>query len=169
MAEQQSTSASRFEIEEDRAWQERFWTAQRIAWVVMALFILAALVGLTGKGGPLASATAQTPGGSIEYPRIARWQSDELLTVKLPPGASGEVELELSSAFIETFAVQTIKPEPSGAVATGTGHRFTFDVDGGGSKVIQFQLQAANPVLFQPVRASIEGSRPAEMTVTVLP
>lgn len=169
MAEKQQ-QARGLQVEEDRAWQEKFWTAQRIAWVLMALFIFAALVGFTGKGGAFASATAQTPAGMIEYPRITRWQSDELLTVKLPSAASGEVQLELSNSFVELFAVQSIKPEPSKAVATATGHRFTFDVErGGGPKLIQFQIQAENPALLQPMTAMIGTSQPAQMTVTVLP
>lgn len=158
------------EVQEDRAWQEKFWTAQRVAWVAMALFIVTALLGFTGKGGPLASATASVPGASVHYPRITRWQSDELLTVTLPPSASGEVNLELSSSFIELFAVQSVRPQPSKSVATPSGHRFTFDVSGGGEpKVIQFQVQAENPVLFQRVSATIGNSEQARMGVTVLP
>lgn len=136
----------------------------------MSLVVVAALLGLTGKGGPLASATVRTHAGSIEYPRISRWQSNDHLTVTLPPEASGEVEVRLSNAFVELFAVQAITPEPSRAAAVAGGHRFTFDVDrAGGPKVLQFQISASNPRLEQKVAIAIGGSAPAELTITVLP
>lgn len=65
---------TRLDVDDDRAFQEKFWTFQRVAWALMALILLAALAGTTGSGGPLAHAEASGPGGSIEYPRIARWQ-----------------------------------------------------------------------------------------------
>lgn len=77
------TDRGNFEVEEDRTFQERFWTAQRFAWSAMGLFIVAALAGATGSGGPLADAVAETPGGTIEYPRIARWQAAERMTVRV--------------------------------------------------------------------------------------
>lgn len=169
MAEQK-TAGSGLEVREDRGWQERFWTSQRVAWIAMALFILAAMAGLTGMGGPLASASADLGGGTIEYPRITRWQADDQLQVRVEPASTGNVELTLSPQFVQTFAISSIQPEPKDARATTSGHRFVFETDqGGGERVIVFNLRASRPVLGQQVAASLGDGTPAQMTITVLP
>lgn len=158
-----------FQVGEDRDWQERAWTAQRIAWVAMALFIVAAAAGVTGKGGPIASASAELAGGSIEYPRITRWQTDEQVTVRLAKTAPARVELLLSPQFVKLFGVNSIEPEPSEVRATPRGHLFTFDTEAGGERVIAFNVRAANPVLAQPIGASLGNTPPERLFVTVLP
>lgn len=45
---------SEFDLESDRPFQVKFWRFQRVAWMVLALVLLTALLGLTGKGGPFA-------------------------------------------------------------------------------------------------------------------
>lgn len=170
MVDEQSRSDGGLDVAEDRSWQERFWTVQRVGWVLMAMFIIAAVAGITGKGGPVASATARTPAGEIDYPRIARWQTDELLVVRLGPAMSGKVDVAVSREFTELFTVGSIVPQPTSSVATGDGQRFTFDVGGGkGSKAIALQITPANPVLFQPMSVTIANSKPARIGVTVLP
>lgn len=166
---QTKAAAGGLQVDEDRSWQEEFWTAQRIGWLLMALFILAALLGLTGKGGPFASATAQSPGGTIDYPQITRWQSDEQVTLRLPETARGEVEVGLSPGFTRVFAVDSIVPEPSASEAGENGLAFTFDVRDGGEKSIAFNVTTRKPVIGQRVMVRVGNSRPAVMTVTVLP
>ena len=158
----------RLDVSDDRVWQERFWTIQRIGWLVMALFILAALLGATGKGGPLAKASVQTAGGTIDYPRITRWQSAEDVIVHLPASASGEVELLASPGFAEVYSIDSIVPQPSAARTTPAGHLFTFDATGGGPKEIILHVTAGKPVIGQPVMVRI-GQSVARIRVTVLP
>lgn len=169
MAAQQGRSGG-LQVSEDRAWQEKFWTAQRVGWIVMALVIFAASLGLTGKGGPLASATAGNAAGMIEYPRITRWQSQEDVTVRLAPSAAGKVDLLLSPSFARLFSIESVVPEPSSVATTGAGQRFTFEVGPGeGEKTIAFAVTTGRPVLGQPVEARIGNSQPVRLNVTVLP
>lgn len=156
------------EVAEDRDWQEKFWTAQRIGWLVMALFVISALAGATGKGGPLASATIRTSGGTIDYPRIARWQAAEDVIIRLPASTAGNVELLVSPAFSRVFSIDSIMPEPSEAQTTPAGHRLTFSTADGGDKQIILQVTGGKPVIEQPVDVRIGGSA-ARLTVTVLP
>ena len=159
---------SGLQVNEDRPWQEKFWTVQRVAWVLMALFIVAALAGLTGRGGPLASATARSGAGTIDYPRITRWQSDEQVEFRLAPSSSGEVELIVSPQFGEAFATDSIVPEPSQSRATGAGHHYTFDV-GPGEKAIVFNVTSAKPAVAKSIDVKIGDAPPVQLTVTVLP
>ncbi|HEX3053013.1 MAG TPA: hypothetical protein VHP83_20310 [Aggregatilineaceae bacterium] len=61
------------EITYDMDFQRREWRIQRIGWGLMALFAVAALLGLFG-GGPLSSATAGKEGSDfwVEYNRFLR-------------------------------------------------------------------------------------------------
>lgn len=157
------------QLSEDRRWQEYLWTTQRIGWVLMAVFVLAAILGLTGSGGPLATASATTPGGTVEYPRVARWAAKEQIVFKVPASAQGSVELTLSPDFNDVFAVDAIVPRPASSAATAAGHRYAFDLEGAGAKAIVFNVTAGPPALFPRVSARFGSSSPAEMRVVVLP
>lgn len=164
------TGASGLQVTEDRPWQERFWTGQRIGWALMALFIIAAIAGLTGMGGPLASAKAELGGGTVDYPRITRWQADDRLQVRIAPASTTDVELTLSREFVELFAISSIQPEPAEVQATPSGHRFTFETEPDErERVISFTIRATRPVLAQPVAASLGNGQPKWLTITVLP
>lgn len=164
------TGAPGLQVTEDRPWQERFWTAQRVGWTLMALFIVAAIAGLTGMGGPLATAKAELGGGTIDYPRITRWQADDRLRVRISQTSPANVELTLSREFVELFAISSIQPEPAEVQATSAGHRFTFKTEPGErERVISFTVRATRPVLAKPIFASLGGAQPQRLTITVLP
>lgn len=163
-------SDDRLEVNEDRAWQERTWTIQRLGWIAMVVFLLAALFGATGSGGPLATARVATGGGTIDHPRIARWQSAEQVTVNLPSGSTGPIDVELERSFVDLFSIESVEPDPSQVTATGAGHRFTFDLAGdAGPKSIAFHVRASNPAIERAIGVRIGEGRPARMIVTVLP
>ena len=136
----------------------------------MALFLIAALFGATGAGGPIASARVETAGGTIEYPRIARWQSAEEVTIALPAGSSGTIDVEIEKSFAELFGVESVEPEPSQVVATEKGHRFSFDLGtDAGPKNLAFHVRPSSPTFRRTITARIGDAPPARMNVTVLP
>lgn len=154
---------------EKSGWQEGVWTAQRVAWVLMVLFLAAVVAGITGKGGPLASGTIKTEDGEIQYPRISRWQSAESLEIRLAPTTSGEVELIVSPSFARAFAIDSITPQPKEAASTSAGFSFIFESAPPGRRLIVMNLTAGRPALSIPVEFKIGQARPAKLTVTVLP
>ena len=161
---------TRLDVDENRDFQEKFWTFQRFAWAAMVLILVAALAGATGSGGPLAHATASGPGGSIDYPRIARWQAAERMIVRLPPDAAGTARIELGEAFARTFAIENIEPQPSSSVATAAGHRYEFDLgDGPGEKRIILHLRAASPSPPVRVPARLGEASALPLRLVVLP
>ena len=158
------------EVDADPAFQEGFWKFQRVAWVVMALIILAALFGATGSGGPLAHAQVEGPAGRIDYPRIARWQAADQMKVTVPPTATGSATLELDAAFTQTFSIEDIEPQPRSSLATATGHRFEFELgDAPGEKSIIFHLRADRPAWPTGLRARLGEAPPMTLRMTVLP
>jgi hypothetical protein len=103
------------EVDQDLAFQRRAWVAQRIAWVLLTLFVVAAGVGLLGSG-PLSHARIDVPGlMTVEYDRFARLESSETLTVRLAPAATaGEaVRLSLNRDFLDSAKIETILPPPA--------------------------------------------------------
>lgn len=102
------------QIAEDLLFQRRAWAAQRVGWGVMALLLLAAVLGLLGSG-PLSKATADVPGVMrIEYQRFAQYQTPGKLTVHLEPGAvnGASVSLGIDRQFLDRAGLESVVPPP---------------------------------------------------------
>lgn len=120
------------QVDEDLAFQRRSWQIQRVGWAIMALLILAALLGLFGPG-PLSYATAGVQGSSlwVEYNRFVRFTSVQELIVHLGPEAvrGDEAPLWFSTTYIESLDIQGITPQPD-AVEIGPDRiTYVFLVD----------------------------------------
>lgn len=158
------------ELDTDPAFQERWWRVERVAWLAMGLIVLAALAGLTGAGGPLSRGQAQAGAATIDYPRIARWQSAEDATIRFAPDASGEVDVLLSPAVAEAFDVEAMQPDAVRASTTAEGHRLTFDLgDGRGSKSVTLSLRPDQPGLPAQGTVRIGDAPPATLRFMILP
>jgi hypothetical protein len=154
------------QLEECRPFQERFWTIQRWAWVFFTLVLVGALLGLTGSGGPLSRATQGLAEGSVEYPRIARWETPDLMSFTFHQG--GNQTLTLSQAFSDAFQVQSIQPEPASSRLTDRGMVLQFDGEGGGATTVIMHVTPLSPGLVNFATAM----GPAELTqvsLVVLP
>ena len=99
------------EIEEDLAFQDRSWRAQRVAWVLMSCLLVLAMLGLFGTG-PLSSATVGEPGAPIwvEYERFGKFRDRMTVRVHLGPGAArgAEARVWLDRAHQEAFRVEGV-------------------------------------------------------------
>ena len=103
------------EIDQDLPFQRRSWIAQRIGWVAMAAIVAAALAGLFGSG-PLSDSRSEVPGlMSVQYQRFARYETDETLTVRLEPPATGAdlVRVSLAQPFLDAVTMERIQPAPA--------------------------------------------------------
>jgi hypothetical protein len=118
------------EVDEDLEFQRKSWTAERVGWVVMALFVLAAAAGLLGSG-PLGHATAGVPGVmAVDYERFARLETSETLTIRLEPAAipARTVRLSLSREFLDGSKVVSILPAPERVESAAGRLVFVFAV-----------------------------------------
>lgn len=155
------------QLEEHRAFQERFWTVERFAWIGFGLLLLAALLGFTGSGGALSRSTAHMEGGSIDHPRVARWESADELMVTFAAGAE-ERRLTLSPAFAEALQVEAIQPEPTDSAISGEGAILTFDTDPGAPAEVTIHFSALKPGL-PTFEAHIDDGAPVSIGLLVLP
>lgn len=162
-----SGNVSGLEIETDRRFQERVWIFERAGWIAMLLIVVAALAGLTGTSGPASSASVEAGGAKIDYPRIARWQTADSMTVEFSGAGTGRVLLP--SAFLEAMSVENVTPQPTRVVATPQGAIFEFELGGGaGDKRVDFALRPDSPSFPQRVAGDVEGD-PFEISFMVLP
>lgn len=158
------------DLESDRPFQIRFWHFQRFAWIVLALVLLAALAGLTGKGGPLSRASVSGPQGEVTYPRVSRWQLGDEMVVSLPPGTGQSVAIEIGGGFSKIFQLERIQPAPKESYATPDGQLLVFDLAGpSGRRDISFFLRPGQPTLSSAIWVRIGDGAPLVLTPTILP
>ena len=99
------------QLDERRDYQRRHWRAERVAWGVFGAVVLAALLGLTGAGGPLATTRLSIGPAEVMMPRVGRLQRADLLTIRLPDGGTLH-EVRLGGGFADHYTLGTIHPEP---------------------------------------------------------
>ena len=127
------------QLAQDMAFQHRNWKAQRIAWVLLALVIVTALIGLWGSG-PASSRSASAADGSfrIEYERFGRLQAPTQLRLHFAPQAvhAGEVQVWLEGSYaIESFP-QQVAPMPRLVEAGESRLTYIFAAQADGGSVL---------------------------------
>ena len=128
---------NRLQLDQDLAFQRANWRFERIGWGVMAVLVLAALLGLFGKG-PLSDATARTDNAALNYQRFSHWESPDRLTFHIrAPGE--QTVLRLSRAYLERVRVEEITPAPVSTRALSEWIEFKFHT--GGESTITFHIQ----------------------------
>jgi hypothetical protein len=136
------------EIAQDLDFQRKEWRIQRISWVVMALLILAALLGLTGSG-ILARATIGDAESrlQLEYSRFDRLEAPTTLELQIAGDAVTEeqVELWVDRGYLQSVQVEQVVPEPEEVRSEGDHLTYVFGVDAPGQPVtITFDLRHTN-------------------------
>ena len=160
------------ELEQDLAFQRREWTIQRAGWAVMALVIVAALLGLFGAGLLGKATTGDTEGVLwIEYDRFGRFVAPITLMVHLGPGAAreGVARVWLDRRYLESVQIEQITPEPDEVVAGPDRLIFVFRVaEPGKPTAVNFSLQTEQ---FGPLmgRAGIAGGEPLRFRQFIYP
>lgn len=154
------------QLQDHRSYQEKLWTVERFAWIVFILITLAALLGATGAGGPISRQMAVTEPGRIDYPRIARWQASDELTVEFAATA-GPRRLRLSPEFARSFQVEGVQPTPERVEATPEGQEMHFAAADGPAQVVM-HLRPQSPGLAR-YRASLNGGEALELWTLILP
>lgn len=151
------------QIEEDLSFQRRAWAVQRVGWGIMALVLLAALLGLLGSG-PLSKATADVPGVMrIEYQRFAQYQTPSRLTVHLERGAvaGASVSLGIDRQFLDRAGLESVVPPARRVHHAEDRLIYEFDVAAPGrplTLVLYLEPQQAGVVTG---RVTVENGSPA--------
>ena len=120
------------ELDQDLTFEHRQWVTQRIGWIVFALVVLAALLGVFGSG-PLSAATAggSSQGLTVDYERFVRLEGQGELNIEIAGGqaVNGEVELWIDAAYLGAVTIGVITPEPAEVRSAGDRLIHVFAVD----------------------------------------
>jgi hypothetical protein len=130
------------EIEEDLAFQRREWLWQRIGMALLFLFVLGALFGAMGMGGPLSHGEAGERDGvlHVEYERVVRRGAPATLRIHLRPQGAGRLQLWMAASYFERVKVDAITPQPDSVSIEGGRHLYTFGaVDGDVTVSFEFE------------------------------
>ncbi|MGH9162652.1 MAG: hypothetical protein ACRD2X_22010 [Vicinamibacteraceae bacterium] len=130
---------------QDVTFQRREWRVQRIGWVLLTLFIAAALAGLLGGSGPLVKASARAPDGTlaVEYDRFVRQEAETALEVqsRFASSTSDELRVWILRPYLDAVTITSITPEPERVVLDEPRTTFVFRVSPGKStSVVRFEL-----------------------------
>jgi hypothetical protein len=124
------------EIRHDPSFEGRTVAVQLVGWAVMALVVLAALLGLFGNG-PLSSATVEGGALRVEYDRFLRHQAPQQLRLRLEV-EGGQVRVWLNAEYLEHIQIEHIEPRPERVEVGPDGQTFTFLVEESATVVLHF-------------------------------
>lgn len=116
------------EIRHDLRYHRRLFVFQRIGWMLFALFVLAALLGLVGAEGPLNAGTAGNDKVRVEYERFPHQESPTQIEITLQDSrqTSERVELWVDAAYLNQVRLQHVSPEPNEVIASGGRLGYVF-------------------------------------------
>jgi hypothetical protein len=134
------------DIAEDLSFERRSWIVQRVTWMITAVILLAALLGVFGNG-PLSTAQHSSSDGSlrIEYERFVRSQTPAEYRIHIAAQDDDDdrfVQLWVSRDCFDDTLIKRITPEPSRTRLCGDGiiHEF-LRADDRGPIEVQFRLE----------------------------
>ena len=103
------------EIGQDLKFQRRSWGVERAGWVIGALILFAAILGLFGPG-PLSKARAASADKrlSVEYHKLEHYQAPVHLRVAIAGSVAtnGQIHLWINRDYLEAVDMEHIDPEP---------------------------------------------------------
>jgi hypothetical protein len=122
-----ATSTAPERLPEPRVRKQRF--LRRIELAVLALFVLAGVIGMLGSKTDVVSATASGVTLTVTYPSVTRpglpirWEFD----LHRDGGFDAPVELRTTFDYIHLFDISNFEPEPTSSTGTGTELIYVFD------------------------------------------
>jgi hypothetical protein len=110
------TSSRSIELQENPGFQLWEWRLQRLGWWALSLVVLAAMLGLFGKGLLSGGEARNAPGSlRVRYERFARVGASNRITLDLPPAQSSDsVLLHLNRRYFDSVRIETVTPGPAG-------------------------------------------------------
>lgn len=159
--------ADGLQVKEDRRAQERIWTTERVSHIALLLITLAALAGFAGSGGFFARATIGSEAGTVDYPRILRWETAEDLTIRFAEAAQTH-RLRLSGPVPDGLYVESIQPQPTEARAAHDGITYDFAAEDEPLTGATLRIRASGPGLVN-LGIALDDAPPVQATSVVLP
>lgn len=149
MAKQRASSGDEeldLEIRQSAEFTQREWVVERVGWALLALFILAGLLGVFGWG-PLTTVTARSDGGTlaVEYQTVGHHEADDSVRILVASEAAvdGTVTVELTGSWVSGVDISSVTPAPSTERAITDGVALEFDVEPGADTEVTIIFRAS--------------------------
>jgi hypothetical protein len=116
------------ELDEDLQFQRKEWLFQRIGVGFMCVFVIAALGGVTGMGGPLSRGSAGERGGPlhVEYERFVRRGAKATMKLHVHSDPPGFIQFWVSTPYLEDVIVDSVAPVPQTVTVEESRHVYTI-------------------------------------------
>lgn len=131
-------------VEDHGVFQRRAWAVQRVSWVIFALILVAALLGAFGGDGYLSRAEVHFKDGSIQYPRLSRWNASDELLVTFNQ-STNDCTLILDGDFLKTFSIENVDPPQKGVASANGAAVYIFPADATANKQVILHLKSEKP------------------------
>jgi hypothetical protein len=165
-------SRVKLELTTDDAFQQMEWRIQRIGWLVWAMLLLAALLGLTGSGWlSEAEVTSEDGAITVRYDRFLHYHKPTQLQIgiKSSDDADGRWQLKIARSLLDRLQISRIEPEPDRREIAHDGNVYTFLHSAGApAGTIVFHVEYERYGTAQGT-ISLTGSRPVELNQFVFP
>lgn len=132
-------------LEDDPSFRRLERALTRFGCVVLAVFVLAGLLGLLGAG-PLSSATAGEPGDAVrvEYQRVTHFEAEDTITLLLGEEAveGDTLAVELTGEWLTGADLSSVTPEPDAQRTVPGGVLYEFAVERSSDVEVTISLRA---------------------------
>ena len=131
------------ELNQDMQHQHHSWIFERTCWALMAVTLLAALMGFFGPG-VLSKKVVGNPSFQLKYHTRERHHAPAELTLKIRPEAAKgpSIAVQLSAAYLQNILLERITPEPEKTEAGAADVTYYFAVREGDPVTVQFHYRA---------------------------
>jgi hypothetical protein len=157
-------------VGEDLAFQERWWTFEKIVWSFFLLVLLADVLGVFGAGWFAHTEIADAGSGMhVQYDRVARTGTPNMLAIQFGTDAAvdGKVQLIVSDSIVKALGAQRVIPQPESSTITAGGMLYNFP-SGTPPGEVDFELQPAAPGIYS-LTLQVRGHAAVSRRVVVLP
>ncbi len=151
------TKQRSLEMREDLLFAHRQWRIQRIGWVVMALVLLAALLGVFGRG-PLSHAREVDGSLDVEYERFARANAPTQLRLRVDAASDGVLRVAIDRRYLDAVPIDHVRPRPLREESSDSEVIYDFASPPGGPLHVSFDMTPRDPGIARGAMRLMTGS-----------
>ena len=134
------------EIWQDLAFERRQWKVQRVGWIVIAIILLLALLGVFGNG-PLSHAETSAGALRAEYERFTHADAPTTLHIHVRAPGQGNVRLAINRDYLDAIPIQHIRPAPLRVESAGNDQVYEFAAPDAGDLHVSIDASPQAPSL----------------------
>lgn len=156
-------------VAEDMDLQRKTWKFERCGWVALTGVIALAVLGCFANG-PVSSTSAADASGRLRvvYERLQRAGVPTRLELRIASGAQDPVAVHLSEAFVRSFHIEAVHPEPASQHARKNGVEMVFHPARDGTPTVRLAVRPRG-LWLSSSEVGLAGEGPVRLTHFVFP